>query len=739
MQYTSPKFSLTPAKINILLLLSSLFIYSIYFGSIFLHLNSLLSGVNADSLKNYYTFVYHIKNDPTFLHFSGLNFPFGEHIVYTDCQPVITFLLRCLPFTHDYLIGILHGLVFLSFIVTPLVINKIFIRLNVDKFSSFFISLAITLLSPQYHKIVAGHYALSYACVIPLCILLLLNVLTKKSKLNLSFLFLFNSILFFLHPYLGVGVSLFSFISILAFDILNFYRKTIILHVFQNIFCSILPIVLFKLFLGLTDHHLNRASETENATTLVSNMGSLILPSFGPFQEFLPKVFGVKSSNFEGFGYLGIFLITLTLVTLILLPIIGKKIKLSRDMTSIFIASLVLLFFAFGLHNDLLLFLKIKLLLVEQFRASGRFIWFFYYSFPLFLIPMLYHLFQKYTHPKKALICFNVVAIFFFAFNLLEANSLFQQNRMAYWKFKNFFSKSHLTSNEVQLLKTIQNAHVTALIPLPIYLIGSEVYSRPETEFMSWSMLCSFHCNLPIVGSYLSRTSITETENIIQILNSYKKEHALTSFLGDKRFILLKTGGELFPDEERLYSKGEIVFKDSLLEALLLKENKLFERVLTDNVVKIESGKMNDKDTNNILFIASEQKKPFLKSNMEDYEIVCALDSNRFRSGNYIVSLHYYYSEKNHKALSCHLIINRVTSISALWEPLIPIKHLSGFYNNYCVFEKNLYLDRHSKYDFMLRGNWPGHYRISNFLIRPEKTSVLLINGKDSTFNNFPD
>src|SRR5688500_1999717 len=104
--------------VYLLLFLTGLIIYMVYFPQVLLSLNSVMSNNQEDALKNYYTFVYHIKNDPRALHFEGMNYPFGEHVVYTDCQPILTFILRMLPITHPYLVGILHGLIFLSLICT---------------------------------------------------------------------------------------------------------------------------------------------------------------------------------------------------------------------------------------------------------------------------------------------------------------------------------------------------------------------------------------------------------------------------------------------------------------------------------------------------------------------------------------------------------------------------------------------------------------------------------------------
>src|SRR5688572_29841913 len=122
-----------------------------------LHLNSVLAGDSGDSLKNYFTFAYHSKHDLQFMDFKGFNYPFGEHSGYTDCQLLVSFLLHYLPFTHDYLAGILNALIFISLIITPLILYNILSILGVQRWPAFFTALAIAVLSSQYYKIYAGH------------------------------------------------------------------------------------------------------------------------------------------------------------------------------------------------------------------------------------------------------------------------------------------------------------------------------------------------------------------------------------------------------------------------------------------------------------------------------------------------------------------------------------------------------------------------------------------------------
>jgi hypothetical protein len=49
----------------------------------------LLFSAAGDGMKNYFTFLYHVKHDSTYWKFEGMNYPFGENIVFTDNQPIM--------------------------------------------------------------------------------------------------------------------------------------------------------------------------------------------------------------------------------------------------------------------------------------------------------------------------------------------------------------------------------------------------------------------------------------------------------------------------------------------------------------------------------------------------------------------------------------------------------------------------------------------------------------------------
>lgn len=77
--------------------------------------NSFLLTKQGDGLKNYYTTSYYIKYNKG-LSSSAMNYPFGEHVIYTDNQPFIGIILSLIDKNispiHDYSIGIIHYLFF---------------------------------------------------------------------------------------------------------------------------------------------------------------------------------------------------------------------------------------------------------------------------------------------------------------------------------------------------------------------------------------------------------------------------------------------------------------------------------------------------------------------------------------------------------------------------------------------------------------------------------------------------
>ncbi|MCC6370092.1 MAG: hypothetical protein IT236_03700 [Bacteroidia bacterium] len=726
-------------KLKLLLFVTSFVIYFGYFHHIFFHLNSLLSSATSDTIKNYYTYVYHIKNDAGFLHFTGMSYPYGEHAVYTDCQPILTFVLRCLPFTHGYLIGILHGLIFLSFIISPLIIYGILKRFDFNKLSAFFVALAVALLAPQFLKINAGHHGLTYACIIPLSVLFTLNYQRTQGVKSFWTLFSYHCFLFLLHPYMGFSVAVFCFMALLILQFLNFGQQVFLKNFIRNLFVCVVPVILFKLFMILTDTHPNRTTEPYGLDVMVENVDSILAPVFGPFKTMMEIFFNKRPDHYEGHSYVGAFSILLSLLLMVLLATNFKKIKFRKEMLAIFVSSLILLFISFGWHTKFFGLFGLKVEFMNQFRAVCRFAWFFYYGLALFLAVTIFDFISqlKTEQLRKSLLI--VMPLLFFGCNLWEADAMFKMDKEVFWKSRNVFNKAQLHAEELKVLSDLEKTPVQAIVPLPMFESGSEMYDRVGfNNSMLPAMMYSYHSGLPIFSSMMSRTSMSETENEINLLNGYKADRPAVSLLNEKQFFVITTKDALLPDEMRLLPEVRFVFSNDSSDMGYITKTDFLKPKAGINVKWIENKTMVP-DSNNLIYLPFENRKPFIASAMNNMERITTLDSNLVQSGEYVVSLRYYYTQKRFQALACNLIVTEGDTKDFKWKYDVPLRFLSGFYPGYAVFEYPIIIDRKKKYDFVIAGRSELEYKISDFMLRPLHTTVaFVVNGRDTVYNNFP-
>ena len=180
------------------------------------------------------------------------------------------------------------------------------------------------------------------------------------------------------------------------------------------------------------------------------------------------------------------------------------------------------------------------------------------------------------------------------------------------------------------------------------------------------------------------------------------------------------------------------MFKNDTLEIAYLAQSDFLKKIEEENrlIIQYQNHPM---DSLRVLFIKNENRKPFLTANMAEQETICVIDSTVLKPGNYIFSLHYYPEKKTFKYICCHLVIKRGRDKTDEWIYNGGVRKMSGFYENFGVFEDKFTIERGFNYEFMLTGLSDKTYKISDFMLRPEHTDVITVNGRDTIFNNFPD
>jgi hypothetical protein len=659
------------------------------------------------------------------LHFNGMNFPFGEHVVYTDCVPLLSWFLQLLPFTHNYLVAVLHLFLFGSFIVTPQIFFSICQRIQLNKWTSFCISLAIVLLSPQYLKLRSGHFALAIPWAIPLAILLLLRLFDDGRRKNVMILATYIFVTFFLHPYTGLGISVFSFIAILLFGIFKRDRRTIARYLSFSLTSGLLPVLCFSLFMLVTDSHGDRPTETMGQELQTSSVTALIKPTAGPLSVFVEKKLGLKEGHWEGFCYLGIFLIVYTMLFILVAPLLRKRLSWDSALIALFFSSLILLFVSFGWHIKIWQVAGLDLPgNLQQFRASGRFSWYFYYCLPLLLFGFLRRL------PQSILIPFAVIYLFL---NLWEAQYVFRADMRRFWTVRNIFNPDLLNPEEREVLTVIKKSQISFILPLPVFHEGTELFQRlGHTNSRIPALLYSYHSGLPILSTELSRTSIKETESAFNLLNVWKKDSLLQDH--SERALVISTSDPMLPIETRA-KKATSFFEQNdsihfgILDPVRLRKSDLTEfTLIKKNHFKPPSSSFS--------YIPHQPTKPFVLSNFDEYNVICEWPAKY--DDSLVVSLHFYWQKKSYRGFDCNLIVVESDSTESSWKYIVPLSLLSGYYPHFGVFEHVIKVSRSKKYSFMLKGSGKGQYRISDFMLRPIDMNLLIVNDRDTSFNNYP-
>ena len=115
---------------------------------------------SGDGFKNYFTVIYHVKHDSTYSHFEGMNYPYGEQVVFTDNQPLVSntikFISQNIVDISDHTVGILNYLMLISIVLSCFFLYQIFRKFQIPDIWAVLFAAGIGFMAPQIHRM-TGH------------------------------------------------------------------------------------------------------------------------------------------------------------------------------------------------------------------------------------------------------------------------------------------------------------------------------------------------------------------------------------------------------------------------------------------------------------------------------------------------------------------------------------------------------------------------------------------------------
>ncbi|MEQ9188773.1 MAG: hypothetical protein RLP15_13645 [Cryomorphaceae bacterium] len=516
-----------------------------FYGTHALRWLSELPASNEDGLKNYFTLAYHITHDHNPFWFHGMNYPHGEHLVYTDGQPLVSITLWFLDIflpVSAWLPWLFPLILLASFFAGGGLLFKIIRGEGGAPWVSAVIATAIMFLSPQWQRL-GGHYSLAHGIVIPLII----YALWKWKQNEWTYLPLVVSLFFsgFIHPYFAamcVGLTLLYLAIQQALNGALLNAK----EWMRTLAIPLSPLFIFQAVIWLTDFASDRPENPFGYLIYRATWRSLLLPPSVSYPDWA-WLESVGEKAVEGsfyIGWVGLCGAVLALLTGVLLHR-GKNLSFNN---ALFLASIPILLLSVGWpfvweHWDRFLAFSGPL---RQFRGIGRFSWTFFYAANLSAGIVLAQLWKK-------SVVFKVLSMLGLCLLLSEA-------------WMNRRQVIHVTESGSSVFaeetySPIDPMEYTAIVPLPYFHKGSEHLRTPDNQRMiEASFDLSMKTGIPLMAVHMSRTSLSQTISNLTMTRHIMELPALDSTLfGERWLLLLDTAAQLPIYQRQLISHAASV------------------------------------------------------------------------------------------------------------------------------------------------------------------------------------
>ena len=530
---------------------------------------------SGDGFKNYFTVIYHVKHDSTYSHFQGMNYPYGEQVVFTDNQPLISngikFISNNFIDISGHTVGIINYLMLISIVLSCFFLYQIFRKFHIPEIWAVLFASGIGFMAPQIHRMM-GHYAPAYGFVIPLLILLWLRFKdqsTVKNSLVLAVLILLASLL---HMYYFALCGAFLILYLLFTLMINRNREQLKFAIRHGLIQIGLPLLFLMIWFYFTDSVTDRPADPYGFLVFKAVWRGIFLPIGYPLGSLIHSVYPIKEVEWQGIAYIGVipgvFFIKYAFSSMHkFVKSKGKDITGIQGDTSLnyllFISLFILLFslripFIFNLE-----FLVEYLGPLKQFRGIARFAWVFYFGMCIVGFIMFYRwVNHKFTNENLRLIILIAGA----GWLHYEAN-LFHNMEPFYelTTIPALQDKSNPSYHPSPILKVQAEAY-QAILPLPYFHIGSEnIFGKdPKSTVARNTMVASIISGLPSIGVMMSRTSLSQTlKNLNLVLEPYGPYNVFQDYPSSKPILLwIQSDVKLNRHEKALANLARVVYRD---------------------------------------------------------------------------------------------------------------------------------------------------------------------------------
>ncbi len=525
-----------------------------------------LNTAGGDGSKNIFTFLYHILYEKG-LWFRGMNYPFGEHVLFTDNQPLLSVPLSYLNgifhFSPQFLVRLLYVLIAFSFWLGMHFTYRLLRRLDVLPAIAIAASVCIQLFSPQLFRTM-GHFGLAYASFLPMLFYWTVSY-HESGKWKYVFLLAVVSIVHaLLHMYFIAMALLWAAAYAFAYLLCagGSFRQRL-WHAARYLVFIVVAIGVVQVFLHLTDPVKDRPAIPMGSAVgkpfqhLCTSVVSPIWQGIGQ----IPGAPEIRQDYFEGSAYLGLALMIMVLAGLALWCV-GKlrKRPLVETRFSVVwsVAAIITLLFAMEVAD---LWeaqgLRSLLLPLRQFRVPERLSWLFYYVMSIYAAVLLSALYCMFAARRKKWAGIALCAVILPVWALETNGNIIELSKQSHaWtnNYNEFFQTAGNTWRQSLDAAHHQPDDFQAILVMPLTHIGSEKLWLHETSWtMGQAFVASIDLQLPIIDVMMSRTSWSQSFATVKIASGLLSGKEIFRQMNSKPVLLLRHRDiALDPDERSL-------------------------------------------------------------------------------------------------------------------------------------------------------------------------------------------
>jgi len=591
---------------------------------------------------------------------------------------------------------------------------------------------------------------------------------TNKLKYSI-YIFVLITAFLFTHAYLGIIAFALFFLHFTIKEFIQIIKIKKFIPNYLHILLSIsIPLLVFNLFIFFTETHIGRTTNPYGIFSYYASIKSFVLPTLKGFTPLFDTLFHYEStvwSYWESWAYLGVTAMFIVHVYFILLlkSLIQqnqkKYSKNEKELLILLLASFLIALYSmcFVYKTNLVILLDLFPVL-KQFRGLGRFAWVFYFAMNIFAV----YIIDKMSKTIKNKI-YRTFFILLTSFTIIFEGAGYHRFISSYTSNSfNLFSNKHIDKELHKLKSKINPNNYQSLITLPYYYVGSENNERVPTNISSLlnrSMSASYHLNIPIMNSFLTRTSIREGKNLMQLMTDPFYSKRIKEDMKNNKDILIVTDNSELTSQEKYYiSKSKLVLKGENYSYYSISFAKLFENTSKKEIIQFNQLKKNLNYQNSWYYSGSSKfvyecfSKKYsqrdtlncFNGEMDQYEIVKELTHSQLDPNTlYTARIWVYNGGKNfgQDKFSVGMFVQSNDSKSIKWlSGITSAKRSSIIDGDWSMIEVSFSTENSpTNYQFVLYGDVLNKikYKVDDLLIYPSKSIIYKeIDKKTVLFNN---